>query len=318
MIQIEKPKISFKEGADAQNGQFIIEPLERGFGLTLGNSMRRTLLSSLPGAAVSAIRVAGVAHEFSTIKGVKEDVVEIVLNIKNLTLKSATNNAGFKTVLKLKNKGAKTLYAKDIEFNDQVEIINKDQIICTCDDDANLDMDLIVTRGRGYVPSTANKDENEPIGYIAVDSLYSPVIKANYTVESARVGQSIDYDKLTLDVQTNGTYTAKEVVALSAKIILDHINLFVELVEDMSSQQTLVVSKADENRKNLEKPIDDMNLSARSMNCLKRTSIKTLEDLTQKSREDMKKIKNLGEKSIEEIEEKLAGYGLSFRQDDTE
>jgi len=316
MIQIEKPRINFTEGSNAKIGQFVLEPLERGFGLTLGNSLRRTLLSSLPGAAVSAIRITGVPHEFSTIKGVREDVVEIVLNIKNLALKSSTNDEGFRTVLKLKSKGAKVLKASDIEFNDQVEIINKDQIICTCDDDANLDMELIVTRGRGYVPAAKNKNENEPIGYIAVDSLYSPVVKVNYTVENARVGQNIDFDKLTLDVETNGTYSAKEVVSLSAKLVLDHVNLFVELVGEMADQTTLVTSKADENKKNLEKPIDDMNLSARSMNCLKRTGIKTLEDLTMKSREDMKKIKNLGEKSVEEIEEKLAGYGLSFRADE--
>ena len=316
MIQIEKPKITCEETNNGCFARFIVEPLDRGFGITLGNCLRRVLLSALPGAAAMGIKINGVQHEFSSIKGVMEDVVDIVLNIKNLAVKTTETSADFKTVLRVNKYGAGEVTAADFEPNDQVEILNPDLHICTLDNGAKFEMEVYVGRGRGYVPAERNKDEDAPIGYIAVDSIFTPVKKVNYFVSNTRVGQSIDYDKLTIEVDTNGTLTAREVISLSAKLVNDHINLFVELVDSMAQMETLVSREEDKQTKVLEMTIEDMDLSVRSYNCLKRAGICTVEDLTQKSENDLAKVKNLGKRSLEEVQEKLQSYGLSLRNDE--
>ena len=273
MIQIEKPKITCEETNNGCFARFIVEPLDRGFGITLGNCLRRVLLSALPGAAAMGIKINGVQHEFSSIKGVMEDVVDIVLNIKNLAVKTTETSADFKTVLRVNKYGAGEVTAADFEPNDQVEILNPDLHICTLDNGAKFEMEVYVGRGRGYVPAERNKDEDAPIGYIAVDSIFTPVKKVNYFVSNTRVGQSIDYDKLTIEVDTNGTLTAREVISLSAKLVNDHINLFVELVDSMAQMETLVSREEDKQTKVLEMTIEDMDLSVRSYNCLKRAGI---------------------------------------------
>lgn len=315
-MEIEKPRITCEELRNGSYAKFVVEPLDRGYGLTMGNALRRTLLSALPGAAAVAIRIQGVQHEFSTIKGVVEDVTDIVLNIKTLAVKTFNTNMDFKTTLKLNRYTAGPVYARDIEFNDQVEILNPDLLICTLDEGASFEMEIIVGRGRGYVSSDYNKDASEDIGYIAIDSIFTPVKKVNYQVENARVGQSMDFDKLTIEVETNGTMSAREVVSLSAKIIQDHTMLFVELVENMAGTDILVTRKEDKQNKVLETSIEDMDLSVRSYNCLKRAGINTVEDLTKKSREDMLKVRNLGLKSLEEVIQKLESYGLGLRKDE--
>ncbi len=316
MIQIEKPKITCEETNNGCFARFIVEPLDRGFGITLGNCLRRVLLSALPGAAAMGIKINGVQHEFSSIKGVMEDVVDIVLNIKNLAVKTTETSADFKTVLRVNKYGAGEVTAADFEPNDQVEILNPDLHICTLDNGAKFEMEVYVGRGRGYVPAERNKDEDAPIGYIAVDSIFTPVKKVNYFVSNTRVGQSIDYDKLTIEVDTNGTLTAREVISLSAKLVNDHINLFVELVDSMAQMETLVSREEDKQTKVLEMTIEDMDLSVRSYNCLKRAGICTVEDLTKKSENDLAKVKNLGKRSLEEVQEKLQSYGLSLRNDE--
>ena len=316
MIQIEKPKITCEETNNGCFARFIVEPLDRGFGITLGNCLRRVLLSALPGAAAMGIKINGVQHEFSSIKGVMEDVVDIVLNIKNLAVKTTETSADFKTVLRVNKYGAGEVTAADFEPNDQVEILNPDLHICTLDNGAKFEMEVYVGRGRGYVPAERNKDEDAPIGYIAVDSIFTPVKKVNYFVSNTRVGQSIDYDKLTIEVDTNGTLTAREVISLSAKLVNDHINLFVELVDSMAQMETLVSREDDKQTKVLEMTIEDMDLSVRSYNCLKRAGICTVEDLTKKSENDLAKVKNLGKRSLEEVQEKLQSYGLSLRNDE--
>ncbi len=316
MMEIEKPKITCEETENGEFARFVVEPLERGYGITLGNCMRRTLLGSLPGAAAIGIKIAGVQHEFSTIHGVSEDVVDIVLNIKKLAVKTTSQEMDFMTTLHIKKSGAGEVTAKDFEFNDQVEILNPDLHICTLDSDAFLDMEVLIARGRGYVPNVLNKERIENLEYIAIDSLYSPVKKVNYSVESTRVGQSIDFDKLILEVETNGTTSARDIVALSAKIIEEHIQLFVDLCESMSGMSFMVNSDEDNQTKVLEMPIEDMELSVRSYNCLKRANINTVEDLTKKSRADMLKVRNLGLKSIEEVIQKLESYGLGLRADE--
>ena len=316
MIQIEKPKITCEETNNGCFARFIVEPLDRGFGITLGNCLHRVLLSALPGAAAMGIKINGVQHEFSSIKGVMEDVVDIVLNIKNLAVKTTETSADFKTVLRVNKYGAGEVTAADFEPNDQVEILNPDLHICTLDNGAKFEMEVYVGRGRGYVPAERNKDEDAPIGYIAVDSIFTPVKKVNYFVSNTRVGQSIDYDKLTIEVDTNGTLTAREVISLSAKLVNDHINLFVELVDSMAQMETLVSREEDKQTKVLEMTIEDMDLSVRSYNCLKRAGICTVEDLTKKSENDLAKVKNLGKRSLEEVQEKLQSYGLSLRNDE--
>ena len=316
MIEIEKPRIIAEESDNGCNAKFVIEPLERGFGITLGNCLRRTLLSAMPGAAAVAIRIAGAQHEFSNIPGVAEDITDIVLNIKNLAVKTTVLDRDFRATLHLNAVGPCEVFAKDIQANDQVEILNPDLHICTLDDGAKLDMDIIIGRGRGYVSATQNKSEEDPIGYISVDSIFTPIKAVNYSVESTRVGQSIDFDKLTIDVQTNGTLSAREVISLAAKVIQDHISLFVDLVDFMGSMDILVNKEECKQVKVLEMPIEDMDLSVRSYNCLKRANINTIEDLTKKSKDDMLKVRNLGQKSLEEVIFKLESYGLSLRNDE--
>ena len=314
MIQIEKPRVEAFENENGSVTKFVVEPLEKGFGITLGNCLRRTLLGSLPGAAAIAVKIDGIQHEFSSIPGVTEDVTDIILNIKNLAVKTSVLDEDFTTTLYLKKKGAGVVTAQDIETNDQVEILNPELKICTLDDDANLDMEIIIGRGRGYVLADKNKSEDFPIGTIVMDSNFTPLKKVNFEVESTRVGQSIDFDKLVLEVVTNGSMSAKEILSLAAKLVNDHLSLFIELVENMANQSLLVSSKEDKQIKLLEMSIEDMDLSVRSYNCLKRANINTVEDLTKKSEEDMLKVKNLGRKSLDEVINKLTGYGLSLRK----
>lgn len=316
MMEMEKPRITCEETEGGSYARFIVEPLEKGYGITLGNAMRRTLLSSLPGVAPIAIRMTGVMHEFSSVPGVTEDVVDIILNLKYLALKTDNLNRDFTTTLHLKHKGAGEIKASDFDSNSDIEILNPELHICTCDDDANFDLELLIGRGRGYVPNNLNKEKLPSADYIAMDSLFSPVKKVNYAVESTRVGQSIDFDKLTLEVETNGTVTAREIVSLAGKIINEHVNLFIELCDNMGDMQIMVSKEEDEQVKVLEMPIEEMDLSVRSYNCLKRANINTVDDLTKKSKSDMLKVRNLGLKSIEEVVAKLQTYGLGLRNDE--
>lgn len=315
-MEMERPRISCEETDNGTFARFIVEPLEKGYGITLGNALRRTLLSALPGSAGIAVRIAGVAHEFSTIRGVTEDVVDIILNLKGLALKCRNQDKDFVTYLHIRKTGAGEVTARDFEDNSDVEILNPDLHICTMDDGAVLDLDLMIGNGRGYVPNTTNKEKFNDIDYIAIDSLFSPVKKVNFNVESTRVGQSVNYDKLTLEVETNGTTPAREIVALAGKIVVEHINLFVDLCTQIASTDILVSREEDKQVKLLELPIEEMDLSVRSYNCLKRAGINTVEDLIKKSRSDMLKVKNLGIKSIDEVIAKLESYGLSLRKDE--
>lgn len=318
MIEIEKPKLTCEETENGCFAKFVVEPLERGYGITLGNCMRRTLLSAMPGIAPIGVKIAGVLHEFSTIPGVKEDVVDIVLNIKQLVLKSIDLNKDFTTTLKLKRTKAGIVKAGDFEANDLVQVLNKDLQICTVDDNSIFDIEVLVGRGRGYVPNVINKERMENLDYIAIDSLYSPVVRVNYNVESTRVGQNIDLDKLILEVKTNGAISAKEVVALAGKIINEHVNLFTEMSENFADLNVLISKDDDIQSKVLTLPIEEMDFSVRSYNCLKRANINTVEDLVNKSKADMLKVRNLGLKSIEEVIQKLETYGLGLRQEEEE
>lgn len=313
MLEIEKPKVICEEDDNGAYARFTVEPLEKGFGVTLGNALRRTLLSALPGAAVTAVKIEGVQHEFSTIKGVKEDVAEIILNLKGLAVKTRVDDNSFKKVITLNHTGAGVVTAGMINPDDEVEILNPDMYICTLESDAVLNMEITIGRGRGYVLADKNKDTAAPIGTIAMDSNFTPLKKVNFEVESTRVGQNIDYDKLVIEVTTNGTMSAKEIISLSAKLVNDHLRLFIDLVEDMANQSLLVSSKEDKVIKLLEMSIEDMDLSVRSYNCLKRANINTVEDLTKKTEDDMLKVKNLGRKSLDEVINKLTGYGLSLK-----
>ncbi len=316
MMEIEKPKITCEETDNGTFARFIVEPLDKGFGITIGNCLRRALLSALPGAAPVGIKINGVQHEFSTIKGVIEDVVDIVLNIKSLAVKTFETSKDFTTVLRINKYGAGEVTAADFEPNDQVEILNPSLHIATLDASAKFEMEVFIGRGRGYVSAEQNKNEDAPIGYIAVDSIFTPVKKVNYFVQNTRVGQNIDYDKLTIEVETNGTLSAREVISLSGKLIQDHIGLFVELVANMAEMDILVSREEDKQTKVLEMTIEDMDLSVRSYNCLKRAGISTVEDLTKKSESDLAKVKNLGKRSLEEVAEKLQSYGLCLRNDE--
>jgi DNA-directed RNA polymerase subunit alpha len=316
MMEIEKPKIIAEESDNGCYAKFEVAPLERGFGITLGNVLRRTLLSALPGAAAVAIRIAGVQHEFSNIPGITEDVTDIVLNIKNLAVKTSSVERGFRATLRINAVGPCEVTAKDLSAHDQVEVLNPDLHICTLDEGAKFEMDVVVGRGRGYVPANLNKNDEDPIGFIAVDSIFTPIKSVNYSVESTRVGQSIDFDKLTIEVNTNGTMSAREVISLSGKIIQDHVSLFVDLVDFMSNMDILVNKEENKQVKVLEMAIEDMDLSVRSYNCLKRANINTIEDLTRKSKDDMLKVRNLGLKSLEEVIYKLESYGLALRNDE--
>ena len=314
MMEIKSPKISFEENEIKNYAKFVVEPLERGFGTTIGNSLRRILLSALPGAAAVGIKIAGVEHEFSTIKGVKEEVTEIILNLKTVRFKavSSLEKAGKqRCTLHADSVGAVT--AGDIECATGIEVMNPDQVICTLDDGASIDMEIYVKCGRGYVPATQNKEVLEPIGYIPIDSIYTPVVKANYTVESTRVEQSIDFDKLTLEITTDGTTSAKEIASLAAKIMNDHVKLFVDLVENMAEKAILVEPQADSKVKVLEMSVEDLDLSVRSYNCLKRANIHTVDDLTRRTEDDMLKVRNLGKKSLEEVVKKLEDLGLGLK-----
>ena len=310
MMEIEKPKILLDEQENGAKAIITVEPLEKGFGITIGNMLRRTLLSSLPGAAIVGIKIRNVLHEFSTIKGVSEDVPDIVLNLKAVAVKTESTDEDFKGTLTLKKKGAGVVYAKDIECEDGITIMNPDQYICTLDDDADLDMTLYVGRGRGFVPASLNKGFSDEVDYIAIDSLFTPVKRVTFEVQSSRVGRSLDYDKLVMEVQTRGTVSAKEVVALSAKLLNDYATMFVELVEGMDGMNILVARKEDERTKLFEKPIEEMELSVRSYNCLKRAGIDTVGDLAKKSRAEMMKVRNMGAKSMEEVINKLESYGI--------
>ena len=310
MMEIEQPKILLEEQDNGAQAIITVEPLEKGFGITIGNMLRRTLLSSLPGAAIVGIKIKNVLHEFSTIKGVTEDVPDIVLNLKSVAVKTESTEADFKGVMTLRKKGPAVLYAKDIECGDGISIANPDQYICTLDDDADVDMTLYVGRGRGFVPASQNKDFSDEVDYIAIDSLFTPVKRVNFEVQSSRVGRSLDFDKLVLDVQTRGTVSAKEVVALSAKLLNDYATMFVELVEGMDGMNILVARKEDERTKLFEKPIEEMELSVRSYNCLKRAGIDTIGDLAKKTKGEMMKVRNMGAKSMEEVINKLESYGI--------
>lgn len=316
MMEMEKPKIVCEETEGGAFARFTVEPLEKGYGITLGNCMRRTLLSSLPGAAPIAVRIAGVPHEFSTVRGVTEDVVDIILNLKTLYVKTFNHDRNFITFLRIRKTGAGEVTAKDFEQNDEVQILNPDLHICTMDEGAVLDMDVMIGNGRGYVPSNINKTKFDNIDFIAMDSIFSPVKRVNFSVEATRVGQSVDFDKLVLEVETNGTVKATEIVSLAGKIMTEHVGLFVELCEEMANVDILVSKEEDKQVKILELPIEEMDLSVRSYNCLKRAGVNTVEDIVKKSRSDMLKVKNLGIKSIDEVIQKLESYGLSLRKDE--
>ena len=315
-MEMERPKITCEETDNGAYAKFVIEPLEKGYGITLGNAMRRSLLSALPGSAPIAVRIAGASHEFTTVRGVTEDVVDIILNLKTLAVKCKDTSKNFVTYLHLRKTTAGEVTARDFETNSDVEILNPDLHICTMDEGAILDMDVMIGNGRGYVPNTENKEKFDNIDYIAMDSLFSPVKRANFNVESTRVGQSVNFDKLTIEVETNGTTSAREIVSLAGKIIMEHINLFVELCSQIANTDILVSREEDKQVKLLELPIEEMDLSVRSYNCLKRAGINNVEDLTRKSRGDMLKVKNLGIKSIDEVIAKLESYGLSLRKDE--
>ena len=314
MVEIEKPRIDCVENpGDVSYGKYVVEPLERGYGTTLGNSLRRILLSSLPGTAVTSIKIAGVQHEFTTIPGVKEDVTEIVLNVKGIIAK--LHCEGVKTV-HIEAVGPCTVTAGDIKADSDVEVLNPDLHIATLGADATLSMELTLSHGRGYVTADKNKLAQPIIGVIPVDSIYTPVRKVNYTVENTRVGDATDYDKLTLEVWTNGTIDARDAVSLGARILCDHFTLFTDLSDTMGSKSTVVEKPETQRNKVMEMTIDDMDLSVRSYNCLKRANINTVEDLISKTEEEMMKVRNLGRKSLEEVINKLAMMGLSLASEE--
>ena len=314
MVEIQKPRIECIENTgDDSYGKYVVEPLERGYGTTLGNSLRRILLSSLPGTAVTTIKIAGVQHEFTTIPGIKEDVTEIVLNVKGIIAK--LHSEGVKTVY-IEASGEGVVTAGDIKADSDVEVLNPEHHIATLGPNASLNMELTLSQGRGYVTADRNKPTQGIIGVIPVDSVYTPVRKVNYTVENTRVGDATDYDKLTLEVWTNGTISARDAVSLGARILKDHFALFTDLSETMGSKST-VVEKAEAQRdKVLELTIEELDLSVRSFNCLKRANINTVEDLISKTEDEMMKVRNLGRKSLEEVINKLAMMGLSLASDE--
>jgi DNA-directed RNA polymerase subunit alpha len=317
MIEIEKPRIETLELSDnGTYGKFVMEPLERGYATTLGNSMRRVLLSTLPGAAVTTVKIDGVVHEFTTIPGVKEDVTEIILNIKEL-------------IAKLYCDGAKTVYidavgpcevtGASIKCDSEVEILNLDQHIATLGEDAKLNIEMTVAKGRGYVPAEGNKPATNVIGVIPIDSIYTPVVKCNFTVDDTRVGQAIDKGRLTLEVWTDGSMKANEAVSLAARVLIEHFSLFLGLADTAADGESIMAEKGTtEREKVLDMTIEDLDLSVRSFNCLKRAGINTVEDLTNKSEEDMMKVRNLGRKSLEEVIAKLASFGFALKKGDAE
>ncbi|MBZ9637078.1 DNA-directed RNA polymerase subunit alpha [Clostridium sp. FP1] len=311
MLEIEKPKIECVETAeDDSYGKFIIEPLERGYGITLGNALRRILLSSLPGVATSAVKIDTVLHEFSTVKGVKEDVTELILNIKSLALKM--NGEGPRTVY-IDVKGPGVVTGADIRTDGDIEVVNDDLHIATLDDGAKLYMELTVNKGRGYVSQSKNKTDELPIATIPVDSIYTPVKRVNFAVENTRVGQITDYDKLTIEIWTNGTIRPDEAIGLSAKILIEHFKLFMTLTDHADNVEIMVEKEEDKKEKVLEMTIEELDLSVRSYNCLKRAGINTVQELTERSMDDMMKVRNLGKKSLEEVEQKLQALSLNLK-----
>lgn len=314
MIEIEKPKIETVEASDdASYGKFVVEPLERGYGTTLGNSLRRILLSSLPGAAVTSIQLDGVLHEFSTIDGVMEDVTAIILNIKSLAMKLYSDE---EKTLEIDVTGEGNVTAADIIHDSDVEILNPELHIATLSKKAELHMKVMAQQGRGYVPAEANKHDDQPIGIIPVDSIYTPVSRMNYQVENTRVGQVTNYDKLTLDVWTDGSTLPEDAVSLGAKILNEHLSIFVGLTDEAQKTEIMIEKEEDQKEKVLEMTIEELDLSVRSYNCLKRAGINTVSELTQKSEEDMMKVRNLGRKSLEEVQEKLEDLGLGLRDEE--
>ena len=317
MFEFERPNIEVVENSeDKKYGRFVVEPLERGYGITLGNSLRRIMLSSLPGVAVSQVKIEGVLHEFSSIPGVKEDVTEIIMNVKSLAIKNNSDANEVKTAY-IEYEGEGIVRASDIQVDQDIEILNPDLVIATLSGkDTKLYMELTITRGRGYVGADKNKTEDLPIGVIAIDSIYTPVERVNVTVENTRVGQITDYDKLTLDVYTNGTLVPDEAVSLAAKVLSEHLSLFIDLSENAKTAEVMVEKEDDEKEKVLEMSIDELELSVRSYNCLKRAGINTVEELTNKTSEDMMKVRNLGRKSLEEVLAKLKELGLQLNPSD--
>ena len=313
MMEIEMPKITMEENDSYRTGKFVVEPLDRGYGHTLGNALRRVLLSNLPGAAVIGIMIEGVDHEFSTVKGVKEDVTEIILNLKSLNLKANYSDKSLVKELHLIKNTPGVVTAADIDVDPEIDILNPDLYLCTLDAGAKLDMTLFVGKGRGYVVAENLKDPSRPIGYIPIDAIFTPVKFASYSVEPTRVGQSLDYDKLTINVKTDGSLSAKDVLSLAAKALEDHIKLFVALSDTISGMDILVSRSEDRQQKVLEMNIEEMDLSVRSYNCLKRAGIHTVADLTRKTEEDMLKVRNLGRKSLDEVIAKLKTFGLDLK-----
>jgi DNA-directed RNA polymerase subunit alpha len=311
MMEMDKPRIEVAEiSEDNRYGRFVVEPLERGYGTTLGNSLRRVLLSSLPGAAVTSVKIQDALHELSTIPGVVEDVPEIILNLKELALKLHSDTP---KVMRLQVRGPGEIKAGDITTDPDIEILNPEQHIATLDEGGELVMEITVAKGRGYVPAERNKKPDDPIGVIPVDSIFSPVTRVNYLVENTRVGQRTDFDKLTLEVWTDGTIAPNEAVSLAAHILTEHLALFTGLTEAKNDTEILVEPKEDNKSNVLDMTIEELDLSVRSYNCLKRAGINTVYQLTQKTEEDMMKVRNLGRKSLEEVQAKLAALGLSLK-----
>lgn len=316
MLEFEKPRIEVMEINDEGTyGRFVVEPLERGYGTTLGNSLRRIMLSSLPGAAISSVKIEGVLHEFSTIAGIKEDVSEITLNLKNLALKDLSEGDEAHTAY-IEYEGEGVIHASDIKVDQDIEIINPDLVIATISGgaDSRLNMEITITKGRGYVGADKNKTDDQPIGVIPVDSLYTPVQRVNFQVENTRVGQITDYDKLTMEVWTNGTIKPDEAISLVAKILNDHLALFIDLSDNAKNTEIMVEKGEDTKEKVLEMTIEELDLSVRSYNCLKRANINNVDDLTNKTEEEMMKVRNLGRKSLDEVLNKLQELGLSLKK----
>lgn len=316
MIEIQKPNINREDLEAGRKTRYFVEPLERGFGTTLGNSLRRILLGALPGAAPVGIRINGVQHEFTAIPGIKEDVTDIILNIKGLAVKANTEDKNFKQLCTINKYTPGVVTAADISHSDDIEILNPELEICTLDEGASIEMEIYIGVGRGYVCAKDNKDEEQGIGYIPVDSIFTPVIAASYQVESTRKGQDINFDKLTIDVTTNGTATPNEVISLAAKIMNDHLGIFVKLVDNMADREILISQDNESQAKIYEMVIEDLDLSVRSYNCLRRAGINTVKDLIEKTEDDMLKVRNLGKKSLEEVMKKIDDLGLKLKDKD--
>jgi len=315
VFDFEMPSIKIEEiSEDKKYGRFVIEPLERGYGITLGNSLRRIMLSSLPGSAVNRIKIAGVVHEFSSIPGVKEDVSDIIMNIKNLAIKRSADAPSVQAMY-IDVEGSGVITAADIQHDSDIEIINSDQVIATLSGEGNckLNIEMQVSSGRGYLSSDKNKGDDMPVGWIAIDSIYTPIERVNMLVENTRVGQVTDFDKLTLDIYTNGTIMPDEAVSLAAKVLSEHLNLFIDLSESAKNAEVMSAPAVDESSKALVMSIDDLELSVRSYNCLKRAGINTVEELCCKTSEEMMKVRNLGKKSLDEVLNKLSELGLSLK-----